>query len=270
MEKNNSILEYFIRKFLLEIEQEQEKQELKKKLLKIQTWVNKRAEKKLSNVRKYLDSVKKNMHNITKIEDHPFTLTSRLLVDTSSPMGWLIDEIGTVWDPILDVPFIPSASLKGVLRGICEWNYGSDTAEVIFGSAQKPKHKGNVTLLDAYPVSVNPSRGLLDVDAITPTYSLKSSNGTTIQEHKVQPVPVYFLTVAKGVTFNFTVVYNTNPENPLSDWQEEIKELPKDSATLLEKSIKEITRQLFKEGLEVWGIGAKTSSGYGIFKEVES
>ncbi|MDI6861167.1 MAG: type III-B CRISPR module RAMP protein Cmr6 [Caldisericia bacterium] len=102
----------------------------------------------------------------------------------------------------------------------------------IFGTQ---KHQGKVYFIDAYPVSdIN-----LKIDIMNPHYPDYYSGKQPPADWQ-NPKPVEFLTVEK-TTFRFYLISQDN--------------------SLLQKS-----EVLLKEALEKFGIGAKTSLGYGIFK----
>jgi len=181
---------------------------------------------------------------------------------------------------ILGAPFIPGTALKGVVSSYYieknRENIESNMKEVNIKRKQEnkkekeyepneleefamnedeqyiklfgnEKQKGKVTFLDAYPAKVP----RLEMDIMNPHYQ-KYYSGDKDNKNKpippadwLSPNPIKFVTVAKDAEFVFA--FKTN-ENSLT---EEIK-------------------TLIKETLENSGIGAKTSVGYGYFKNLEN
>jgi CRISPR type III-B/RAMP module RAMP protein Cmr6 len=140
----------------------------------------------------------------------------------------------------------------------------SDTQEVLFDDDGKPQkkeknkfktkskpvalrnqwdktkgqeHQGNVIFFDAYPTAKSV---IVEPDIMNPHYS-EYYDGKTPPADYLNPVPIIFLTVARGTSFQF-VIGIKNAEHKL----------------LLEK-----TKKWLEEALENKGIGAKTAIGYG-------
>ena len=165
---------------------------------------------------------------------------SRLIVHTKNPYMPL--EIGLAWHPLLNLPYIPSSTLKGVVRAFIRSHdrkelCGIDT-EILLG---KQDHKGLLIFFDAVPVKVDNT--LLEPDVITPHYVELEGR---IDETSVKPRPIVYPTVAKGVTFAMVMAMDSkpskNPECILTD-------LPNTISMALSQ-----------------GLGAKTSLGYGYVK----
>jgi CRISPR-associated protein Cmr6 len=95
-------------------------------------------------------------------------------------------------------------------------------------------YRGSVTFFDAFP---NPEDVALELDIMNPHYQPYYTSGDSPGDwHK--PTPIFFLTVPKGVRFEFAV-----------------------GGTLAEKA-----KDLLVEALKEFGVGAKTSLGYGKFE----
>lgn len=124
----------------------------------------------------------------------------------------------------------PGASKKSV--GLAE-NF-----RLIFGT---PDHAGRAIFLDAVP-NQNP---VLEVDILNPHFSQKP---TPTDDQK--PIMVYFLTVARDMEFLFAVGWRNG--GSLSKKQVDLRNLAKGWLV---------------NGLKELGAGAKTSAGYGYFKE---
>jgi len=165
------------------------------------------------------------------------TTDSRLVIDTRNPIFPL--EISIAWDPMLNVPFIPSTSLKGRARAYFELNNvevdGLKTYE-LFGTQSS---EGVVLFTDAYPVSCR-GKHLVEPDVLTPHYS---EARYAIDEASASPVPIVFLTVSPRVTFRFLIAIDK-----------------KFKAETSVKVANEISKALST------GVGAKTAVGYGRLK----
>lgn len=143
------------------------------------------------------------------------------------------------------IPYIPGSAIKGVTRHWVIWEkFGGDEEKAsknedfknIFGAQDQ---SGKIVFFDAYPAGeIN-----LKVDVMTPHYPDYYSKGVEPADWQ-SPNPVKFLTVEK-TGFQFYLASRKENEN------------------LLEKTL-----GWLKESLTHFGIGAKTSAGYGYF-EVE-
>ena len=165
------------------------------------------------------------------------------------------NEVGMTFDHTLGIPYIPASSIKGVVRfshtlgllGDLSEEYFDDEAEwtnisEIFGKGRNKDNEsnmGNIIFLDAYPESV-PN---LSVDIMNPHFGEYYSGNKPPADY-LNPIPIKFLTVAKGTTFIFRYMINKAKSS----------ELMKLAKAAIEKA-------LTKEG-----IGAKTAVGYGLFK----
>jgi CRISPR-associated protein Cmr6 len=121
---------------------------------------------------------------------------------------------------------------------LSKWLAMADEFHHIFGTTE---HQGQVIFFDAYPTRMPK----LEVDILNPHYSKYYQGGEppTPPADYLDPVPTYFLTVAKGSPFQFAVASKR--------------------ATLVNKA-----KTWLAEALADLGIGSKTSAGYG-FMEVK-
>ena len=196
--------------------------------------------------------------------------TSRFLCGTgyTSPIEW-----GFNFDWTTGAPILPGSSFKGALLSYLEfiaqmpvekWPSGhktklldSDTQwskeEIIdvFGPQGKEadKHIGGVIFYDAYPSDGDDKP--FDVDVITPHYKKWYEGSKPFPDDTENPVPLHFLTVKQGVSFNFC--YKIQP----FDGAKHIKNNNAWNARIDE---------LIIECGRNYGFGAKTSSGYGYFE----
>jgi CRISPR-associated protein Cmr6 len=144
---------------------------------------------------------------------------------------------------IFGVPYIPGTTLKGVVssyyieqyKSIEQFAMNEDQTYIkLFGNENQ---KGKVIFFDAFPTEFPK----LEIDIMNPHYS-KYYKGETPPADWLTPVPIKFLTVAKDTEFIFA--FKTE-----------------------EEELKKLVKELIKESLENFGIGAKTAVGYGYFKD---
>jgi CRISPR type III-B/RAMP module RAMP protein Cmr6 len=140
-----------------------------------------------------------------------------------------------------------------------------------------PNFAGSVSFLPAYPVDLGktgrvdglpldvPAIGKLELDVVTCHHRdyYASDNPNAVATDTEEPVPVVFPAVAPGHVFTFALVPlrsatdRSYPSNPSAAPKEEGR-----------GSLRNHVRRWLKTGLEVFGLGAKTSAGYGWFADV--
>lgn len=167
--------------------------------------------------------------------------------------GETILETDITLHHLYGIPFIPGSALKGLTRayvtgeveGYKSKKIDDDNEEImrIFGSQ---KQAGTVIFFDAMPLN---GRAEFMLDIINPHYpdyyrSLQS-NSITPPTNDQRPNPVTFLTITH-TTFTFALT----PRNPRED---------QDKADVNQVKI------WLQEALRKYGIGGKTSAGYGYF-----
>lgn len=185
-----------------------------------------------SEINKRFDEILGPLSKRYHVLDLRLTTQSRLLVHTRS--HHLPLDISVAWDPVLNVPFIPSSTLKGVGRAYCEKvGPGEDLCGEVFGSQDR---EGSVFFIDSYPIGCKDK--LVEPDVITPHYSEVAG---AIDEASARPVPVIFFAVSPGVTFRLILLVK--------------------SSRLAKINMEGLKRIL--EGAFESGVGAKTSVGYG-------
>lgn len=149
-------------------------------------------------------------------------------------------ENGFAWHYTLGTPYLPGSSIKGLIRNWAEqWEDKRSEAKVILGG---PGSVGRVLVLDALPTQ-QPS---LEADVMTPHYSAYYQNGEAPGDW-LSPIPIPFLVVAKGSSFQFAIVPNTPADEPFID----------------------TVKEWLTKALQWLGAGAKTSVGYGRFERDE-
>lgn len=148
------------------------------------------------------------------------------------------------------LPLIPASSLKGLTRayltgeveGHLSEKIEEDDEDVlrIFGSQ---KQAGSVLFFDALP---SEGKATLALDIMNPHYQEYYSNNRPPTNDQ-DPVPVTFLTIA-DTTFTFALA----PRNPQDEQHR--------------KDVEEVKAWLL-QALQNYGVGGKTSAGYGYFKQ---
>ncbi|ADL18419.1 CRISPR-associated RAMP protein, Cmr6 family [Acidilobus saccharovorans 345-15] len=162
--------------------------------------------------------------------------TKRKFMGGWSPI-YFITEVPLAWDLIIDVPYIPGSQAKGIVRDAFLEVSGDDKmADCVFGSR---KAEGKVTFTDFYPVASQ--GGLLVYDIINPHYSPERR---PFNEYNANPVPVKFVAVNSGVTFEGFVVFR----------RDELEPCGQDAFKLLLQAI-------FYSSVSGWG--RRTTRGYG-------
>jgi CRISPR-associated protein Cmr6 len=196
------------------------------------------------------------------------TLKSSLLTGSGESHP---NEISMKFEHNLGLPFIPASSIKGALRYACLLNAVLDSEgflrsefenddqatlekvydrddlglKAVFGSQNtSDSSRGQAIILDAYPIT--PPE--LAEDILNPHYG-KYYGGNHPPSDNDQPIPVKFLTVAKGTVFMFRAL------------------IPKKHD--IDSRFQAILDKGFRRALEERGIGAKTAVGHGLFS-VES
>ena len=183
---------------------------------------------------------------------HTYISDDRLAIGlgNASPL-----EVGLTLHHTYGVPFIPGSALKGLAAGYADavWattepKWQEKTGEYhrfVFGDT---KSAGCIDFLDAWimPSSLNAST--LQPDVMTPHHSTYyEATDDTLASDWDSPVPVPFVTVNKGVCFSFYLgcaVPAKDGNDSIAEWLE-------------------VTADLLCTALEHWGIGGKTSAGYG-------
>jgi len=148
------------------------------------------------------------------------------------------------------IPFIPGSALKGLTRSYVTTEVkgnqsdkiekDNETVKRIFGSQE---HAGTVIFFDAMPVN---GETKIELDIMNPHYPDYYGKGQPPTNDQ-NPSPITFLTVA-----NTTFMFALAPRNPKKD-QGDVEQV----------------KTWLQEALAKYGIGGKTSAGYGYFKDVQ-
>ncbi len=205
-------------------------------------------------------------------ESFQATLAWRMVVGLG---GSSVLETDLTLDHLSGLPIIPGSALKGLTRAYAvqeefKWSYAKgkegpeyDPPEIkdLFGAQEQQKaHAGRVIFFDALPVPPNLAAGRLRfaVDIMNPHYpDYYRENGKHAPSNDQSPVPVTFLTV-EGATFAFAVAPRSG-----------VVQQGPERAEGGEEDHKRAARWL-KEALQEYGVGGKTSAGYGFFREAPS
>lgn len=142
------------------------------------------------------------------------------------------------FDHCTGLPYIPSSSIKGVARFAAEFDDGTgerikDREAEIFGTQSQV---GKVQFWDGFPVEVP----AIKIDIMNNHFPDYYSGKSSAPSDDMNPNPVPFIVVDSDSRFYFPVVA------PDQD--------------TLRRAI-----AFLKKALEEWGVGAKTSVGYGMF-----
>lgn len=200
-----------------------------------------------------------NIHLLKLAERHlknAQALTSKLVVCEVTPDWRLVTGMGeaSVYETnmtlhhVYGIPYIPASSIKGVLRHyLSELEEGKNYIEHIFGEGDEKSSdgkpiRGQCTFFDAFPLKAP----RIELDVMTPHYQ-DYYTGDKPPADWLSPNPIHFLTVGQGTPFRFMV--------GLPDGDD---------------SLKSKLEVWLKEALETRGIGAKTSVGYGYWKNYSS
>jgi CRISPR-associated protein Cmr6 len=148
---------------------------------------------------------------------------------------------------VYGIPYIPGSALKGLTRAYVagekltppSTKIEDDDEQIkrIFGSKDDA---GKVIFFDAMPLN---GQVVYELDIMNPHYP-KYYGENALPTNDQDPNPITFLTVA-NTTFTFALA----PRN--SEAQEDVNK----------------TREWLQEALEKYGVGGKTSAGYGYFKK---
>jgi CRISPR-associated protein Cmr6 len=199
---------------------------------------------------------------------------------------------------IFGIPYIPASALKGVVRSVSFWEIAksqieknqnlnieefleefqrklydddisnSDTEEIIihkilFGTQE---FKGLLIFLDSYP-EINKETNNFDIfelDVMTSHYQEYYTKTQTPGDWE-NPNPITFLTVKKGIPFEFNVLIDKHRLQEI----EKNKIIPKNVIEKLKnyQELKSKVKRWLELALKEFGVGAKTRLGYGIFQE---
>jgi len=157
----------------------------------------------------------------------------------------LIFEVGINYDEILDVPYIPGSTIKGVLRSNL-YELTGDEGNEIFGDKER---EGSVIVSDAYPIGEK----LFVGDIVNPHYY--QGGRPVMTEYDVNPVPILHLAIRENVKFRFLIGVDKRAK------------LGKIGEKLNVRNAVELVSLLLLYSMKT-GLGARSTKGYNFF-EVE-
>jgi len=157
----------------------------------------------------------------------------------------LIFEVGINYDEILDVPYIPGSTIKGVLRSNL-YELTGDEGNEIFGDKER---EGSVIVSDAYPIGEK----LFVGDIVNPHYY--QGGKPVMTEYDVNPVPILHLAIRENVKFRFLIGVDKRAK------------LGKIGEKLNVRNAVELVSLLLLYSMKT-GLGARSTKGYNFF-EVE-
>lgn len=163
-------------------------------------------------------------------------------------------EIGFRFDR-MGFPVLPGSGLKGVARAYAHLLEGLEESNEdfrrIFGRAPQKEHQGepkkdaeagSLVFFDAYP---EPG-WRLELDVMTPHFPNYYA-GKALPTPWQNPNPITFLTVAPGARYRIAIGLRRGVEDP-------------------DGRLRHLALQWLVRGLALLGFGAKTTSGYGVFR----
>jgi CRISPR-associated protein Cmr6 len=219
-------------------------------------------------VKGYLNTVKEALlANGFELREVRIEALYPVMVGGSETFGKLAFEVGLMFDPIFNVPYIPGSTIKGAvkaaLRELVSKEKSKEEAEKlckeIFGDEESASLVG---FTDAYPIKVKEDENnyLLYPDVMTQHYSEETKD-----ELDIKPNPIVYVTIAPGTEFKFYMFFKRSRTGKriTREIKNRIAENPQPTEELLGIVDKALLYALIK------GIGAKTALGYSKFKVVE-
>ncbi|NPA69897.1 MAG: hypothetical protein GXO26_03745, partial [Crenarchaeota archaeon] len=146
-------------------------------------------------VKKMMDEVKEGLRNCGyEVAGLRAETRTKTLIGLSEEMfGRSIFEVGIMWNPYLNLPYIPGSSLKGAFRAYLELRGIRVQDHEIEDLLGMQAHVSNIVFVDSYPEQCRDY--LLIPEVTTPIYSEIEGR---VQETKVQPVPVIYPAINAG------------------------------------------------------------------------
>lgn len=155
-------------------------------------------------------------------------------------------ELGFCLHHTYGLPYLPGSGLKGLARHTMCRELGCSVEEPtpqvleLFGEGGDKGHAGIVDFLDGIPLEA----ACLEREVMSPHHPKYYQGESPIPHDCEDPVPLPFLRIAPGSQFEIALV--------LRD-----RRAPREH---LQRAL-----EYLEKGLQEWGLGAKTSSGYGVF-----
>ncbi|MBP7796716.1 MAG: type III-B CRISPR module RAMP protein Cmr6 [Elusimicrobiales bacterium] len=201
------------------------------------------------------------LKNLPGFEQKKFKTNSPFTLHLSG--NSVLENAGICLHPVYGCVYIPGSGIKGLARHYAEqvWLKSNETEENkkliidIFGNENtEKKHEnlraGKIVFHDAFPEK---AENILEVSINNCHHQdYYTSEGKNPPGDWENPVPTYYLNVKMGTTFIFSI-----------SLRQDIK-VEEDKGKLLSN-----TWEILVGALANFGIGAKTSSGFGIFTETD-
>jgi CRISPR-associated protein Cmr6 len=174
------------------------------------------------------------------VNSFPMRTASRVIVGLGAES---VLETSVRLHRVYGFPVIPGSALKGLARSYAELvegkKKGDSAFDAVFGIEPPNASAGKVIFFDAVPT--NPANLKLDLDVMNPHYSQYYQGGNTPPADYLNPIPVFFLTIAQGSEFLFAVASK-------------------------ETALAQQAQAWLQAGLKEMGVGAKTVAGYGVWR----
>jgi CRISPR-associated protein Cmr6 len=222
------------------------------------------------------------------LDNYKLKTASRLVVGLGAEH---VLETSSTLHHIFGIPYIPGSALKGVVRMVNFWEIAESRGlkddkdieklqeqlydkelsstdkddilkhKLLFGTQN---FKGLLVFLDAYPEIQN-NQQIFELDVMTPHYQGYYTKNQVPGDWE-NPNPIPFLTIKKGITFCFNVLFDKFRAEKIKNslqGAKVIEDWEKNNYSDLMKDVKDWLEIALKE----FGVGAKTRLGYGIFEE---
>jgi CRISPR-associated protein Cmr6 len=200
------------------------------------------------------------LKNLPGFEQKKFKTNSSFTLHLSR--NSVLENAGICLHPVYGCVYIPGSGIKGLARHYAEqvWLKSNETEENkkliidIFGNENtEKKHEnlraGKIVFHDAFPEK---AENILEVSINNCHHQdYYTSEGKNPPGDWENPVPTYYLNVKIGTTFIFSI------------------SLRQDIKVDDNKNLIDSTWELLANALNYMGLGAKTSSGFGIFTETD-
>lgn len=211
-------------------------------------WIKSIAKNKVGDAEKLALRTKKHAKLVDMLDGEVFVMQNNWHFVTGMGNSHPVEN-GFAWHHSLGVPYLTGAAVKGLLRAWCEiWaDFNESKIKQWFGDINQ---SGQLIFFDAIPTK--PVQ--LKIDIMTPHYGdwyakgdeNPKRDGSNVPADWHDPVPIPFLVVDKGQTFQFSIAKRGHADIDLA-----------------------IVGNQLCQALEWLGAGAKTAVGYGRFAEDE-
>ncbi|MDP9120147.1 MAG: type III-B CRISPR module RAMP protein Cmr6 [Acidobacteriota bacterium] len=190
----------------------------------------------------------------------------RVAVGLGLPAGF--ENSGVALEHTYGFPVLPGPSLKGLLAHFLEEEWEPDAGERLPASAPDAlalRHcllggggtggvEGAIAFFDGWPLEMED--GWFEPDVVNPHHGdYYDGGGRKVASDSEEPVPSFFIALRAGIRFVVPLGL-TAVARELEQYQAE--------------ELLGFTKQMLLAALTTWGVGARTGSGYGLFREDKS